>query len=464
METTFTHWPVFVLLIGIAIVIILITVTRVHAFLSLMLAAIVVGLLSKELPQEELTSHLIQAVELSMTEFGVIAGRIAFIIAMASILGVALTQSGAAERIVIKFVNLFGERYAPIALVLSGFILSVPVFFDTVFFLLIPIAQSMGRRMKKNYMVYVLAICVGAAITHSLVPPTPGPLIMAETMQLNLGLVITAGLIAGILPTIAGYIFTLRIGPGFNVVPPVFQTEEEGKSDEPAPLPSFFLSMLPIAVPIFLIIFASANEFLAPQESRETILWRFIGFIGNKNVAMLAGTFLALWLVAKQKKWSLKKLGQSMEKPLEIAGIIILITSAGGAFGGMIRYSGIGDWIQEMANAGFQVNYILLAWFIAALMKFAQGSGTVSMITTAGIMYSILGSVTLPYHPVYILMAMGFGSLTLSWMNDSGFWVVCKLSGFTETQTLKSWTAALVVMSIVGLIQTFILAQVVPLV
>ena len=463
METTFTHWPIVVLLIGIATVVILITVAKVHAFLSLMLAAILVGVLCEELPQEELTSHLIQAVELSMTEFGVIAGRIAFIIAMASILGVALTKSGAAEKIVIKFVALFGERYAPVALVISGFILSIPVFFDTVFFLLIPIAQSMGRRMKKNYMVYVLAVCVGAVITHSLVPPTPGPLIMAETMELNLGLVITAGLIAGILPTIAGYIFTLRIGPKFNVFPPSFQSEE-GEEESSTSLPPFLLSMLPIVVPIFLIIFASANEFFIPVENRDTFLSRFIGFIGNKNVAMLAGTFLALWLVARQKKWSLKKLGQSMEKPLEIAGIIILITSAGGAFGGMIRYSGIGEWIQDMARAGFQINYILLAWFIAALMKFAQGSGTVSMITTAGIMYSVMGSVTLPYHPVYILLAMGFGSLTLSWMNDSGFWVVCKLSGFTEAQTLKSWTATLVVMSVIGLIQTFILAQIFPLV
>ncbi|MDH3245496.1 MAG: GntP family permease, partial [Saprospiraceae bacterium] len=144
MDITYPHWPILVLLIGIATVVILITVVKMHAFLSLMLASIVVGALSSSLPGEEGSYHLVQAVELSMTEFGVIAGKIAFVIALASILGVALTLSGAAERIVIRFMDLFGERFAPAALLLSGFVLSIPVFFDTVFFLLIPIAYSMG--------------------------------------------------------------------------------------------------------------------------------------------------------------------------------------------------------------------------------------------------------------------------------------------------------------------------------
>lgn len=179
---------------------------------------------------------------------------------------------------------------------------------------------------------------------------------------------------------------------------------------------------------------------------------------------MLIGTLLALWILARQQEWGLIEVGKSMEKPLEIAGIIILITSAGGAFGGMIRYCGISEWIQGIVDAGFQMNYILLAWLVAALMKIAQGSGTVSMITSAGILYALINGVELPYHPVYVLLSIGFGAMFISWMNDSGFWVVCKLSGFTEKQTLKSWTVTLASIGVVGLILTFLLAAIFPMI
>ncbi len=434
-----------------------------HAFLSLMLASIVVGALSSSLPGEEGSYHLVQAVELSMTEFGIIAGKIAFVIALASILGVALTLSGAAERIVIRFMNLFGERFAPAALLLSGFVLSIPVFFDTVFFLLIPIAYSMGKRMPSKYMFFVLAVCVGAAITHHLVPPTPGPLIMAETLELNLGMVIIVGLIAGLIPAAAGYLVAKRVASTMDVRPPDLTAEGQSSDMPKKGLPPFSIAILPIIVPLLLIILASANQYFFAGSS-DSGLTSLIQFIGNKNVAMLIGTLLALWILARQQEWGLIEVGKSMEKPLEIAGIIILITSAGGAFGGMIRYCGISEWIQGIVDAGFQMNYILLAWLVAALMKIAQGSGTVSMITSAGILYALINGVELPYHPVYILLSIGFGAMFISWMNDSGFWVVCKLSGFTEKQTLKSWTVTLASIGVVGLILTFLLATVFPMI
>ncbi len=454
---TFEHWPLIVLLVGIATVVILIAVLRIHAFLSLLFAAAVVGILSSTLPGDY-TNHWVRAVELSMTEFGIVAGKIAFVIALASILGVALTNSGAAEKIVIKFIGLLGERWAPIALLISGFILSIPVFFDTVFFLLIPIGYSMGRRLGKNYLLFVMAISAGAAVTHHLVPPTPGPLIMAETLQLNLGMVIVMGMLAGIIPGIAAYLYSVRLSKKLVVQPPDFiddQNLEESK------LPAFSLSILPIVVPLVLIIIASALQYLSPDADDTGSA--FINFIGNKNVAMLFGTILALWLLARQKGWTLRQVGTSMEKPLEIAGIIILITSAGGAFGGMIKHSGIGGWIEHLATQGLQINYIILAWIVAAVMKIAQGSGTVSMITSSAIMFTLISGIDLPYHPIYILLAVGFGAMFITWMNDSGFWVICKLSGFTEKQTLQTWTVVLGIIGIVGLIETLILAKIIPL-
>lgn len=463
MEVTVNYWPLIVLLISIVLVIVLITVFRIHAFISLILSAIVVGLLSDQLPESNISNHFVRAVELSMVEFGGVAGQIAWVIALASILGVALTESGAAERIVAQFIKMFGERYAPLALLFSGFVLSIPVFFDTVFFLLIPIAHSMGRRMNKNYMLYVLAVGAGAAITHSLVPPTPGPLIMAETLQINLGLVIVVGILLGIVPAMVGYLFAFKVKDRFNVQPPELQAEELTESDTPQKTPSFFSSMMPIVVPLFLIILASVFDFISPEGKSR--FQTFIGFIGNKNIAMLAGTVIALWILARQKQWGIRKLEKAMERPLEIAGLIILITGAGGAFGAMIRNTGIGETIQQLASQGYEINLIVLAWIIAATMKIAQGSSTVAMITTSGIMVSLLeASNNLPYHPVYILASIGFGALTLSWMNDSGFWVVGKLSGFTEKQTLRSWTVVLALMSIAGLFQTLLISYLFPLV
>lgn len=462
MDVTISYWPLFVLLIGIVLVVVLITVLRIHAFIALILSAITVGLLSDQLPDSNISNHFVLAIELSMVEFGKVAGQIAWVIALASVLGVALTESGAAETIVNKFIKMFGERYAPLALLVSGFVLSIPVFFDTVFFLLIPIAHSMGRRMPHNYLLYVLAVGAGAAITHALVPPTPGPLIMAETLDINLGLVIVVGALTGIVPAFVGYLFAIKIKDRFQVTPPDLQSNDLEMSPLPPQLPSFPLSLLPIVVPLLLIILASLFDFMYP--GGESGLHTFISFVGNKNMAMLAGTVLALWLLARQRKWNIRQLQKVMERPLEIAGLIILITGAGGAFGAMIRNAGIGETIQQLGSQGYAINLILLSWLIAATMKIAQGSSTVSMITTSGIMVSLLQTMEISYHPVYILLAIGFGSHTISWMNDSGFWVVGKLSGLTEKQTLRSWSSTLVVMSVAGLIQVLILSYLIPLI
>ena len=179
---------------------------------------------------------------------------------------------------------------------------------------------------------------------------------------------------------------------------------------------------------------------------------------------MAVGTAVALWLWVNQKQLKGGELWKAVGKPLEIAGVIILITSAGGAFGAMIKHSGIGLAI-EVLTENFHISYILLAWLIAAVMKTAQGSSTVSMITSASIMLAIMGTgVDLPYHPMYILLAIGFGALFISWMNDSGFWVVAKMSGFTEKEGLATWTVLLAVISLVGLAQILLMSWVLPFV
>jgi len=446
------YWPFVILALGIIAVVLMISRWRLHPFIALILSAILVGLFSVDLPGDQ--HHVVKAVELPMLEFGNVAGKIAWVIALAAIIGTAMMESGAAQKIVNWLIRTLGEQRASVALMVSGFILSIPVFFDTVFFLLIPLAIALAIKTGRNYVLYVMAIGGGAAITHSLVPPTPGPLIMAETLNLDLGLTILAGLAAGILPAAAVMVASRKMNAKFKI--PV-RVAFDGASDMQQQ-PSLLYSVMPVVAPIVLISLASVTEVIAG----EAPAW--IAFWGNKNIAMAVGTALALYLWVKQKKLQGVELWKEIGKPLEIAGIIILITSAGGAFGAMIKHSGIGMSIETLTQ-NFHISLILLAWMIAAVMKTAQGSSTVSMITSASIMLAIMGTgVDLPYHPMYILLSIGFGGLFISWMNDSGFWVVAKMSGFTEKEALNTWTVLLAIISLVGLIQVLILSWIFPFV
>ena len=194
------YWPFAVLGISVALIVTLITVLRVHAFMALILAAFAAGLLAKTLPGEPEKSHWVQAVELTTTEFGVTAGKIGVVIALAAIIGMCLMESGAADKVVRRFLAFFGEKRAGAAILVSGYILSIPIFFDTFFMLLLPLAVAMRLRTGKDYMLYIMAICCGGVVTHSLVAPHPGPLAMAESLKLDLGLTIMVGIVAGVVP------------------------------------------------------------------------------------------------------------------------------------------------------------------------------------------------------------------------------------------------------------------------
>lgn len=446
------YWPFAVLLIAILIVVVLITRLKMHPFIALILTAIAVGLLSVELPGADGQHHWLRAVELPMIEFGATAGKIAWVIGLAAMIGMAMMESGAAQRIVKSLLAVFGESRAGWALLISGFVLSIPVFFDTVFFLLIPLAVALAVKTGKNFVYYVIAICGGAVITHSLVAPTPGPLIMAETLGIDLGLTIIAGILAGIIPSI----IALRLGKIQNDRLNIPVRVSMGGATELESTPSLLMSVLPIALPVILIGMVSVIGVLSGDVPN------IIQFLGNKNIAMAIGTMIALLSWKSVRGLSFDELWKACAKPLEIAGIIILITSAGGAFGAMIKHSGIGGAI-EAATDHIQIHYILLAWIISAVMKTAQGSTTVAVITASSIMYALIsGGAELSYHPIYIYLAIGFGGGFISWMNDSGFWVVSKMSGFTEKEALQTWTTMFACISVIGLVEVLICSFIFP--
>lgn len=463
-----TSWPFVVLAVGILFVVLAIGVLRFHAFVALILAAIIVGVMSSTLPGEG--NHVIKAIELSMTEFGSTAGKIAWVIGVAAIIGLSLMESGAADRIVRGLIGIMGEKQAGWAMMIASFVLSIPVFFDTVFFLIIPLAQALAFRLGKRYLYFVMCVSAGGALTHGLVPPTPGPLVMIDTLKLDLGFAMMMGIALGLPAGAFGVWVATQLNKRLDISlresPMVKMADlEEIANKDTSDLPPFLIAILPVVLPVYLIAqFSVVKTFFGEGIGP---VYYTIEVLGNKNIAMAIGTLIAIWLMAWKRRINMQKLWSEMDAPIATAGTIILITSAGGAFGAMIKHSGVGDAI-ETATEGTGISLLILAWVIAMVMKIAQGSGTVSMITTSSIIAGIIGIggdgplKELPYHHVYLFAIIAYGSNVGSWMNDSGFWVVGKLSGFTESETLKTWTVMLASLGIFGLIEVLIVAKLLP--
>ena len=451
-----TLHPLVILSIAIAVVFVLILRLRINAFIALITAATTVGILSPNVGLADVMPSV-------AGEFGGVCASIAIVIALAALIGQCLMESGAADKIVRVFVRALGEKRASLSLLSSGYVLSVPVFFDTVFYLLVPLARAMRVRMGKHYLLFLMAISAGGAVTHSMVPPTPGPLAMAATLGIDLGVMILVGAVIAVPMSVGGWLFGILRDRQLDV--PLRETqgltldelEDLAKKSE-AQLPSFFMAMLPIVLPVILI----ASNTLVGALGVGGVLGDVTSFLGNPNLALLASAAISLVLLAKQKGYTLAQLAGPVETSLASGGLIILITAAGGSFGKMLVRADVGKVIGEMSQE-FGVPLLLLSFLLGALLKVAQGSGTVAMITVSAIMAPIVMDTPPGFHTVYVACAIGAGSLVGSWMNDSGFWVYKQMSGLTETEALQTWTPLLAVMGVIGYIVTQIAALILPL-
>ncbi|WP_420456093.1 GntP family permease [Rubrivirga sp.] len=445
--------PLIILAVGMATVLGLIVVGRVHAFLALLAAALVVSLLAVG-PTGEAVAAVAEA-------FGATAASIGIVIAFAAVIGKALTDSGAADRIVRAFTGEGDGRVAP-ALAGSGAVLSIPVFFDTVFYLLVPLARSAARTTGRHYLRYLLAVAGGAVITHALVPPTPGPLVTAAELGVDLGTMMAVGLVIAVPCTATVLAFARWADRRMPVALPDPDDPDAAGIPEAAPppavLPGLAASLAPIVLPVVLITASTVA----------TALDRPVGWLaalGNPNLALGLATVAALGVWIRQRRPSRAEVAASVEEALMSAGVIILITAAGGAFGAMLRASGVGDVLAALVGDGAGGFALLgLAFGTASLLKIAQGSSTVAMITTVGLVGGAVAGVALPFHPVYLATAIASGSLVGSWMNDSGFWIFAKMGGLSEVETLRTWTPLLAVVGVVAFATTVLLALVVPLV
>lgn len=454
--------PLLILLAGMAVVLGAILLLRLHAFLALVAAAVLVSLLAPGDP----AMTIVRVAD----AFGRTAAAIGIVIALAAVIGRAMMESGAADRIVDAFLALLGERRGAMALQSSGFVLAIPVFFDTVFYLLAPLAGSMYRRTGANFLRFMMAIAAGGVATHALVPPTPGPLAVAGLLGVDLGTMILVGAVVAVPASAAGYLFASWTDRRMPVpVRPTAAGAYVPERPTPVARPGLTAALLPVVVPVLLIsgntIVSSLASDAAAGPWPAIAAWTSIA--GNPNFALLLAAAVALWVYGAARRPGRREMAAMVEAALMNGGIIVLITAAGGAFGAMLQAAQIGPEIQAMAGGdgrtpGFA--FLGLAFGVASLLKVAQGSSTVAMLTTGSMMAAMIETASLPFHAVYLATATASGSLVGSWMNDSGFWVFTRMGGFTEAEGLQSWTPLLAVVGTAAMVVTFVLALLFPLV
>ena len=457
--------PLTILVVGMLTVILMITRLRMNAFIALISSAVVVSLLSP--------GELAEKMSRVAAAFGDTAGSIGIVIALAVVIGKCMMDSGAADRIVRGFLSLLGEKRSSTALMASGFVLSIPVFFDTVFYLLVPLARSMFRRTQKHYLKYAMAIVAGGVITHSLVPPTPGPLVMADNLGIDIGVMIMVGSLVAIPAAIVGMFFSGWVDRRMNIpMRPLGGDVSEPEPLEDHQLPGLLVSLLPIILPVLLVSTNTIVRTMAEGAAEGSGLDRAVGItavLGNVNLAMLISTAIAMWMLKSKRALTNAQLAKVVEVSLMSGGVIILITAGGGAFGAMLKAAEIGPAIEnlfkgESGQPASGMMLLVLGALIAALLKIAQGSTTVAMITSSAMIAAMVTSTeTLGYHPAYLATAIGGGSMIGSWMNDSGFWIFVKMTGLTEAEGLKSWTPLLAIVGFAGVVVSVLLALILPM-
>lgn len=474
--------PFLLLLLGVVIVVGGIIGFKLHPFLALIFAAFVVSTLTPDglVEQFALDKGMSAADALSLskknvgeriaTEFGNTCAKIGILIAMAAIIGKCLLESGAAERIIRSILELTGMEKAPIAFLVSSFFIGIPVFFDTVIFLMMPLVKAMTMRIGKNYLLLVMCVMAGAAMANSLVPPAPGPLFLIGEMNIPIGLMMMTGTIVGLFTISSGYFFAKWANRKMPIelrdsLDARLEDIKAANERDTSHLPGIGVSLLPIVLPLLFICTDTIANVWKPADMSVVsplmqTFFTVIKYLGNKNTAIVIGGIAALLLLAYQKR---EQISSHVQAALMSGGGIILITAAGGAFGATLQQTGISTRIADLTQ-DYQMALIPLAFLIAAVVRTAQGSATVALITASGILSGMAMNANLDFHPVYLGLAIGCGSKLVPWMNDSGFWIICKLSNLTEKEALKTISPLLVVMGLTGLVIIMIGAKLFPLV
>ena len=437
-----------IILAALALILVSIIKFDIHPFLALFLGAILYGLMMGMEPE---------VIVKSISEgFGGVMGSVGLLILLGVILGTFLEKTGGAMVIAEKVLKWVGEKSVNLSLMMSSWLLSVPVFGDSTIIMMNPIAKSLSSKSSISYAATIVAVSLGAMASHSLVPPTPGPIATAGILGADLGQVIFYGGIVSLITLIPLYIFVQKWVTKIPLRPFIVADEKQIKKED---RPSFTASLLPILIPLTLIILASIANYPS-KPLGEGALIKLILFLGTPVIALLIGAVLSFTLPKKFDRKLLSSTGWIGDSIL-LAAPVILITGAGAVFGKMLQNSGVGDLVtSSMSDANWG---IFLPFLIAFGLKTAQGSTTVAMITTASIIAPIMGPLGLDTEAmkVFTTVAIGAGALAISHANDSGFWVVTQLSGMTTKQGNLSHSIGTIIAGVTAILAVYVLSLVI---
>jgi Gnt-I system low-affinity gluconate transporter len=449
--------PEILLIVAAAVILLLLLVlkAKISAFISLLITSVFVGVFAG-MPLKE----ILTAIQKGM---GDTLGFIAVVVGLGAIFGQILESSGGAHALADYLLRIFGQSRASWALVLTGFIVAIPVFFDVGLIIMIPIIYALSRNTGKSLLLYGIPLLAGLAVAHSFIPPTPGPVAVSEIIGVQLGQVIPVGLLLGV-PTaiIAGPLFGKFIARRINIRPPAELVGTDEEKPVQGLLPSFWLVIILIVIPLLLIVVSTFTDIILDRKGiQSTVFTDILMFIGHPFSALIIATLLAIWLLGIKRGMTRKNIMSLSTKALGPAGIIILVTGAGGVLKEVLVESGIGESLASSV-AGANLSPILLAWVIAAIVRVTQGSATVAMITAGGMMAPLLPAFEFNgSHMALIVIAISSGATIASHVNDSGFWLVSKYFGMDEKQTLKSWTVMESIIAMCGLVFTLIASLVI---
>ncbi|WP_433598440.1 GntP family permease [Nocardia sp. CA-135953] len=462
-----TTTPGLLVLCGLAIAVLLLAIIKVklEPFIALLLTGLGLAL-AAGLPVSKIVGTAIKPGDsLLETGFGGILGHIAVIIGLGTVLGAILERSGGADVLTGKLLSLFGEKGAPVAMGLLGLIFGIPVFFDIGIFVLAPLIYVAAKRGGRSLVLYAMPMLAGLSMTHAFLPPHPGPVALGGLLGVSLGWLIIMGFVCGIPGFIAaGIVWGTYIGKRVQVeVPAEFLVRPEaettakgegpGTATDPETVrtetrpPAVGLIGGIIAIPLVLILGATFGSQWLDKDSR---LLQVLTFLGTPAVALLIAVLVAFYLLGVRRGSSVQELSTLTAESLKPVGMLLLVVGAGAFFGKVISATGIGTALADtMSAAGLPV--IVLAYIISCGLRIAQGSATVAIVTTGGIVAPLVtGHGYSQMAVALIAMAIAAGSIILSHVNDGGFWIISKYFNLTVKQTLQTWTALETVLSVVS--------------
>ena len=414
-------------IIGLALLLVLIIRFKVHAMLSILIGAIAIGLIAG-MPFEEIVTAVDDGI-------GNTLKGIALLVGLGSMFGAILEASGGAQTLAVTMVKKFGDEKAAWALGITGLVISIPVFFDAGLIILIPLAFSLAKRTKKSSLFYAIPLLAGLAVGHAFIPPTPGPVLVATMLNVELGWVILVGVCCGFFAMIvAGPVWGAICGKKFYVpVPEQIANQED--IDE-SKLPSFASVVTIIMIPLVLIILKSVAGVVPALAGVQPLF----NFLGQPFAALLIATLAAMFILGTRHGYSMAELEKILTKSLEPTGLILLVTACGGVLRYILQYSGLGEIIGN-AVASVNLPIVVVAFLVAALVRICVGSATVAMTMAAGIVAAMPEIASLsPMYLACVVAAVAGGATVCSHFNDSGFWLVRSLIGLDEKTTLKTWT------------------------